>query len=135
MKERDKLQKLAVETRESDDWRKFKHHRNRVNNRLKFEGNNWQKLKLEVCGEDSSKVWKNVKGILNWNSSGSPSQLFHKGSLLNKPQEIAEAQNQFFIDKITVIKANLPPSVTDPLELLKKLIVGRTCSFSCNSYC
>ena len=82
MKERDDLQKKAAETKDSDDWKEFKKIRNKVNNRLKFEEKNWQKLKLEECGENSGKVWKNVKGLLNWKSSGSPNQLFYNGSLI-----------------------------------------------------
>ena len=130
MKERDRLQKVASETRNIDDWKAFKGIRNTVNNRLKFEEKSWQRKKLADCGEDSSKVWKNVKGILNWKSSGSPSQLFYNGSLVNKPQEVAETQNQYFLDKIRLIRENLPPPLIDPLALLRSLMVGRSCSFS-----
>ena len=90
----------------------------------------WQKSKLEECGEDSSKIWKNVRGILNWRSSGSPNQLFYEGSLINKPQEIAEAQNQFFLNKIQLIRDNLPPPISDPLQILRSLMASRTCAFS-----
>ena len=41
MKERDKLQEIAAGTKDTDDWRKYKHIRNRINNRLKYEENNW----------------------------------------------------------------------------------------------
>ena len=36
MQERDRLQKLAVETINQDDWRNYKNLRNRINNRLKI---------------------------------------------------------------------------------------------------
>ena len=130
MKERDQLQKKASQSRNEDDWKKFKSIRNKVNNRLKFEETNWQRTKLEQCGQNSSDVWKNVKGILNWKTSGSPTQLFHQGSLLTKPQEIADAQNNYFLQKISTIRENLPPAVTDPLGKLRKLMKGRKCSFS-----
>ena len=113
-----------------DEWQKFKALRNQINNRLKFEERNWQKRQLEECGEDSSKIWKNVKSILNWKTSGSPNQLFYKGLLINKPQEIAEAQNQYFLEKIHLIRENLPPAPTDPLQILRSLMEGRTCAFS-----
>ena len=74
MQERDQLQKLAAQTRDRDDWKKFKVIRNKVNNRLRYEERNWQKHQLDECGSDPRKIWKNVKGILNWKSSGSPSQ-------------------------------------------------------------
>ena len=67
---------------------------------------------------------------MNWKSTGSPSQLFYKGSLVNKPQEVAEAQNKYFLDKITLIRENLPDPVTDPLAVVMSLMAGRKCSFS-----
>ena len=133
MKERDKQQQTASQSGDRDEWLKFKALRNQINNRLKFEERNWQKGKLEECGEDSSKTWKNVKGILNWKSSGSPNQLFYRGELINKPQAIAEAQNQYFLDKIHLIRENLPPAPTDPLQILRSLMESRTCTFSLTS--
>ena len=130
MKERDALQKNAAESKNDDDWKKFKKLRNQINNRLKYEETNWQRLKLDECGQDSSKVWKNVKGILNWQTTGSPNQLFYSGSLVVKPQEIAEAQNSYFLEKISLIRENLPAALSDPLTKLKSLMEGRTCSFS-----
>ena len=130
MKQRDGIQKNASETGDKDDWKKYKHIRNQINNRLRYEESNWQRMKIDSCGEDSSKVWKSVKGILNWSSSGSPSQLFHNGSLVNKSQDVAEVQNQFFLDKISSIKEHLPTPTSDPLAVLKSLMVGRTSSFS-----
>ena len=133
MKERDQQQKIASHSGFRDDWVKFKALRNQINNRLKYEERNWQKAKLEECGEDSSKIWKNVKGILNWKSSGSPNQLFYKGALISKPQDLADAQNQYFLDKIHLIRENLPPAPTDPLQILRSLMEGRTCAFSLTS--
>ena len=71
-----------------------------------------------------------MKGILNWTRSGSPSQLFYRGSLISKPQELSETQNQYFLEKISLIRQNLPPSVTDPLAVLRSIMAGRSCSFS-----
>ena len=76
MKERDELQKLASETKSRDYWCKYKQVRNKVNNRLKHEEIKGQRLKLDECGSSSAQTWKNVKSILNWNSSGSPNHLF-----------------------------------------------------------
>ena len=130
MKERNNLQRIASETRNRDDWVKYKSLRNKINNRLKYEERSWQKFKLQECEGSPSKSWKNVKSILNWNTSGSPSQLFYQGRLVNKPQELADVQNQYFVDKINLLRQGLPPPVTDPLQTLKVLMQGRTCSFS-----
>ena len=130
MKERDQSQKIAALTRNREDWIKFKSLRNRVNNRLKYEERHWQRVKLAACGDNTKSVWKNVKGILNWKSSGSPNQLFYKGLLLTKPQAVADAQNEYFLDKITNIRENLPPPTCDPLQKLKQLMRGNSCTFS-----
>ena len=130
MIERDRLQKSAAETENQDEWNKYKVLRNHINNRLRTEERQWQKLKISDCGKDSSKLWKSIKTILNWNSSGSPSQLFHNGKLVTKSQEVASTQNQFFLDKVKTIRENLPPPVSDPLDKLNTLMAGRTCSFT-----
>ena len=73
---------------------------------------------------------ENVKGILNWKTSGSPNQPLIKGTLISKPQVLAEAQNEYFLDKIKLIRDNLPPAAIDPLHTLRKLMQGRNSSFS-----
>ena len=104
--------------------------RNRINNRLKYEESHWQKKSLDECWSNPAKVWKNIKGILNWQTSGSPNKLFFKRSLRTKAQDIADSQNEFFIEKVNDIRANLPAPVADPLSKLKSLMLGRTCAFT-----
>ena len=129
MKERDETQKQASQSNNPDQWRKYKHLRNRITSRLRSEEKNWQRFKLAECGTDSAKTWKTVRGILNWQSSGSPTQLFHNGVLWSKPQDVATTQNDFFLQKINQIRENLPPPMLDPLAKLSSLMAGRTCSF------
>ena len=71
-----------------------------------------------------------MKGILNWKSSGSPNQLFYKGALVTKHQDLADAQNEYFVEKITTIRNNLPLPNSNPLAKLQTLMLGRSCSFS-----
>ena len=49
--------------------------------------------------------------------------------MMNKPSEIADCQNSYFIDKVKKIRQDLPPQVSDPLAKLKFLMRSRTCSF------
>ena len=86
MRERDSLQKTAAQTRSSEDWKKYKGLRNKINSRLKSEERNWQRLRITECGQNSAKVWKNVKDIINWKSSGAPTQLFSNGTMYNVQQ-------------------------------------------------
>ena len=130
MKTMDELHKLASETKLREDWVKYKSTRNKVNNRLTYEESVGQKSRLEACSDNSTKTWKSIKGILNWHSSGSPTKLFYKGSLRTKAQDLADSQNEFFIEKIENIRANMPHSSSDPLLKLRSLMVDRKCSFS-----
>ena len=59
-----------------------------------------------------------------------PNQLFYKGKLISKPQELANAQNEFFIEKINTIRENMPASDADPLQKLKRLMSYNQSSFS-----
>ena len=90
MIERDRLHKLAAQTEKPEDWKAFKLIRNTTNNRLKSEEKDWQRSKINECGDESKKLWKNLKNILNWTSSGSPSQPFYNGQLVTKPQEVTD---------------------------------------------
>ena len=65
MKGRDYAQLRASESKDNDDFNDYKNLRNRVNNRLKKEKKNWKKDKLNECGKDSGKIWKNILGWLN----------------------------------------------------------------------
>ena len=130
MKNRDNLLKIASETKNKDDWKNYKLLRNKINNRLKYEENKGKKEAVEDCGNNPARVWKKVKCILKWNSSGSPSQLFYKGALRTKSQDIADCQNEYFVEKVAQLIAKMPPSVSDPLYKLKSLMDKRTCSFS-----
>ena len=130
MKARDELHKLASDTKNKDDWDRYKKIRNKINNRLKYEESVWKKSRLKSCGDSPGKIWKNVRGILGWQSSGSPSKLFYKGVLRTKAQDIADAQNEFFVQKVDKIRAEMPPPLSDPLSKLKSLMMGRKCSFS-----
>ena len=50
--------------------------------------------------------------------------------MISKPQELADAQNQFFIEKINLLRQGLPPPVTDPLQTIRLLMQERSCNFS-----
>ena len=49
--------------------------------------------------------------------------------MVNKPSEIADCQNDFFVNKVANIIRNLPQQVSDPLDKLKFLMRNRTCNF------
>ena len=131
MSDRDLAQKVAAESKSENDWIIFKRIRNRVNNILKKEKKNWQRAKFKLCEEenDSRQIWKNVKSWLNWTVSGAPKQLFNNGRLINRPSELAECMNAYFVNKVKNLRENLEPSETDPLENLRTIMSSHSCVF------
>ena len=81
----------------------------------------------------SSEQWHYVMGWLGWKNCGSPSQLFYGGRLINKPIEIANIQNEYFVKKVNLIQQNLPSSSSDPLAILKGLMQYRSSIFHIKS--
>ena len=88
-----------------------------------------KKKSFQQYENNSKNSWKMVKKVLNWTQGGPPDKLFYKGGLKTKSFDIAEAQNQFFIDKVSQIKSDLPCPVTDPLAKLRSLMCNRNCTF------
>ena len=130
MAERDRLQGVAAQSRDSEKWRQYKALRNRINSRLVFEERTWQRSRIMECGQNPAKVWNNVKNIINWKSSGAPSHLFHEGILHTKPVEVAKCQNLFFLNKVQHIREAMPPPISDPLAKLDQLMQNRKNYFS-----
>ena len=129
IKERDQAQRRAVATSSEEDWRQFRQFRNQVTSKLRTEKSNWQRNKLRSCTGKPGEQWKHVLGWLSWNTATSPIQLYHEGRIINKPSEIADCQNGFFINKVAQICENLPPPVSDPLAKLRSIMENRSSSF------
>ena len=127
IKQRDALHQMAILSGQAEDWNNYKIIRNRVVSRQKSEGKSGQKIKLSECGQNSAKIWQNVKNILNWSTEASPSKLFYEGNMYTKSEEVASVQNKFFLEKVRKIKSNLPMPTIDPLSKLKSLMTSRTC--------
>ena len=128
--ERNKAQNLVSENKNDENYKKYKSLRNKVTNSLKNDKYHWQKRKLESCSNDPGQLWKNVLGWLNWCSSASPTKLYHAGQIITSPAKLAEIMNNFFVDKITMIRQDLPPATDDPLKTLQNMMKNRTEVFS-----
>ena len=89
------------------------------------KGQNWCTALLYFTGEGGY-LGVTTKHIF---LSGSPNQLFHNVRMLNKPSEIADCQNEFFVNKVQQIREYLPAQVSDPLAKLRLLMRNRNCSF------
>ena len=129
MKQRDLAQQKASSTNQVDDWKAFRRIRNRVTNILRTEKKLYQTKRLVEADGDISRTWKTVKSWLGWSSGGPPTQLMENGLLISKPSALAECMNSFFTRKVNNLRANLPPNQQSPLNLVRKLMENRTCSF------
>ena len=114
MQQRDQAQGRAASSNSQADLKL-------VTSRLRVEESNWQSSMLRTCTGKPSEQWQLILGWLDWKSSGSPTQLYHNGKMLNKPSEIADCQNEFFVNKVKYIRENLPAQVSDPLAKLRLL--------------
>ena len=120
--ERNNAQKVASISQNFEDWDKFKKLRNQVTKMIRSDQKNWHHEKLNSSAGNSSEQWQHALTCLGWKNYSSPTQLFHEGRLINKPSEIADCQNKFFINKIELIQQNLPASMSDPLACLKGIM-------------
>ena len=127
IKKRKEAQITAAQSKSQDDWREFKNLRNTTTARIRKEKKIWEKNKLDHMKEDPSSIWKTVKGWLNWNNSGPPTQLFHQGRIVNSPAGLSGTRNQFFVDKVQQLQQRIPPVDTDPLAKLRQSMSSRQC--------
>ena len=130
IKERNIAQNNLSENKNDETFETFKRLRNKVTKCLKKDKFLWQKNKLDNCNNDPGKLWKNILGWLNWCSSGSPSKLYHAGQIVTSPARLASIMNNFFVDKISKIREDLPNPSDDPLRTLKNIMEDRTAVFS-----
>ena len=79
---------------------------------------------------NTSDTWKTVKNWLGWKSGGPPTQLVVDGELKSKPKDLSKCMNEFFINKVRNLRANIPACRKDPFERLQSLMANRNCVFS-----
>ena len=130
--DRDRAQEAAILSGSVEDWSSYKRLRNDLTKVLHSEKMSWQQAKLQACEEnlDSGKLWKNILGWLNWCSTCSPTKLLHNGEMETSPLRMADIQNEYYIHKVRDIRRNMPRQKNDPLITLRRIMNGRTASFS-----
>ena len=131
--DRNVAQSDAAKSQNTNDWSRFKKIRNEVTKRLKLEKKSWQQEQLYSCAGSPGLQWNYALGWLGLKSSGSPSQLFYNGKLINKPLEIADCLNNYFVNKIRLIQEKLSPPKSDPLAPLMNIMENRSSSFKLSS--
>ena len=130
--EREAAQQKASLSDNPEDWRAFRALRNQVTSKSREDKRKWEKMKLDPSENNSTDVWKTVRGWLGWGSAGTPSQLFWEGKLVSSPRGLSTTMNNFFLDKIKRLRSGIPEQTADPLVRTREAMAGRQCSFKLN---
>ena len=133
IKERDEAKKAAVEVATSGNdsstaWADYRTLRNTINNRLKHEEKRFKEEKIRASLGSSAETWKTAKTFMNWNSTaGPPSQLTVGGKLITKAANIASEMNEYFIQKVRLIRDGIG-YVPNNLSKCLLSMQGKRCS-------
>ena len=128
MAARDEAMTRYTATRRPEEWEAARALRNRVTRLLRTEKCNDARKKMMKCEEekDSGRVWRNIRGYLGWGGTGgAPTRLTDTtGQLTTSPIAMAELMNQFYVNKVAKIRAQLP-RIGDPTAALRQSMASR----------
>ena len=127
--ERNKAHEQAAKSDNPEDWRIFRSLRNKTTAKIRADKRKWEKERFSHIENDSSNIWKSVKGWLGWSSGGPPTQLFFEGRIVNKPAGLASSMNKYFINKVKDLRQRIPTTLSDPLGYLREAQENRVCQF------
>ena len=105
-------------------WLDLKRLRNRVNNLKRQDGINFNKEKILKNIEDPAKMWKASKEIMDWKSASSPTLIEVNNVLITRACEIAQFMNEFFINKVNKIRAEMRCLIPNLIGCRKIIING-----------
>ena len=106
MEERNELKELAAKTGDPETYEKYKLKRNLVSTKQKNAKYLHYSAKYSDPASTSSDIWNTTRQCLGYVRSNFPTQILHCGKLLSNPGEMASAVNEYFIDKIRILKSN-----------------------------
>ena len=131
MKERDttrRLIKTFSPTERIVQQLKYKKLRNKVNSQLKKDNININNERVKSA-DSENEIWKVVKDITN-PKRDSNIVLVEDNKTIEDEREVAEIFNDFFIDKINLLKENIDQSkVEDPCTRLKEKMESKNITF------
>ena len=130
--ERNKAHEQAARSDSPEDWRLYRALRNRTTAKIRADKKKWEQEKFSHLQNNSSDIWKSVKGWLGWSSGGPPTQLFYEGRVVNRPAGLASSMNKYFVYKVKDLRQRIPQSVSDPLKYLREAMENRVCQFQLN---
>ena len=105
---------------------RYKFYRNKINNMKKYDENNYKKKIFEENKHSAQLTWKISKKFMNWKSSGSPHQILSNNIIEKKAFQVAEIVNNFFHDKVQIIRNSIPHILWTP-DSCKNIMEGKNC--------
>ena len=110
-------------------WNEYKKVRNKINNKKRFEEANYKREVIIKDIDDPAKVWGSTKRFMNWKTQGTPTQIVVDNQLITSARLIAELMNQFFMNKVMLIRAGMGQVVTNLAHCLK-IMEGKECKLN-----
>ena len=108
----------AIQSHDKNDWGQHRNKKSLLNNEIKKLKSKYLKSKLT----EKNNNWKFLKSYNKQEKSAPPSTLSVRGYIFNKPRDIANLMNNFFISKIEQIRQTFTDEEIGPIEILQKLI-------------
>ena len=121
--QREEAYQRARMTGHPDHWRQYRHIRNQTTQSIRNDHYNYTKEKVQDKGP--REMWSRVKQMTGKSTSGPPTQLAVSGSLITSPKKITQEINDFYINKVQQIRANIPAAIVDPLAAIKRMLQGK----------
>ena len=120
------MKKNAIEENDAEKFNEYKRIRNHICNRVQYDKINYYKNSFYDKNVSSSDIWNQANAYLNTSKrsfNNSPSLIIQDQKSHTAPQDIANAFNNTFIDKVCKIRDKVSNSpVICPLERLKSFL-------------
>ena len=123
MELRDAARIKARSTGNDNDWADFRNRRNHCTKLQKADKATFLKDTFERLEDekDSGKIHATARDILGIRAAGPPTSFLISGRLVRKQDDLANAQLDYYIEKLDTIRKSLPKVRNDPLRYISKL--------------
>ena len=115
--------KLASRGKDAVLWRHFRQLRNQASTSLKKDQYETTHDRLENLGPQQ--MWKQAKNMTGQSTLGTPTQVVVDGKTIQSPIKMAEAFNNFYLEKIKKIRDKFVHPVNDPAAGIRELVSGK----------
>ena len=121
-----KLYNKAKRTKNNEDWLKYKNTKASINKEISQQKKKYTTDKLD----NSNDRWKTVKDLNNTNAITTPRSIIKDNKIFNKPKDICNIANNYYINAIKKRREEIPVIPVKPVEVLKQIYPRNTNTFS-----